>query len=314
MTTQAYLYELFTYFERLADSPGEGSPSAVLACPIEKWPITFTLRSLHGDEAKLAKLHGNKFAPLRVVRLEEPSTEPVFLGLPRGACVISANKNVGFGSTGTQEETHVGSSPEACVAVLMTPTLRETEVLVVQGAEAMITVEGYGRKAQLGRVLEPAHDCSNMWPGRTMLFMDALELDMYESSDEAELVPDFLPGNVDREIMKAYTAFSSGGSGNGKYDEIYTGLWGCGAFGGNWQAKTIIQWCAASMAGVPLRFVVAGKLQREFAGRLEVFTRAILDHGWSVGTILKFLTDLEPSSNVARDTFSHLENAIKSAK
>ena len=35
--------------------------------------------------------------------------------------------------------------------------------------------------------------------------MDALEIDNYNG---AALVPDVIPGNVDRELRKAYTAFS----------------------------------------------------------------------------------------------------------
>lgn len=42
------------------------------------------------------------------------------------------------------------------------------------------------------------------WRRRTVLFMDALELD---SHDTSELTPDLLPGNVDCELRKAYTVF-----------------------------------------------------------------------------------------------------------
>jgi poly(ADP-ribose) glycohydrolase len=313
--TQAYLYALFTYFERLVDETRNGSSSAILECPIDEWPITFTLRSLDEDAAPFDEFYDTELLPLHIIRLDEASTDPAVLGLPSGACVISANKNVGFGSTGTQEETHVGSSPEACVAVLITPTLRDLEVLIVQGVEAMITINGYGRQARLGRILKADYNCSSisesMWRQRTMLFMDAIELDMY---DATELIPDLLPGNVDRELRKAYTAFSYRASELGRYTEIYTGLWGCGAFGGNWQIKSIIQWCAASMAGVPLRFAVSGEVQREFADRLEVFTQAVMDRGWRVGTMSKFLTDVEPHSDIARDIFSCLEKDMRPVK
>jgi poly(ADP-ribose) glycohydrolase len=90
-----------------------------------------------------------------------------------------------------------------------------------------------------------------------MLFMDALELDSFETGAGLS-VPDLLPGNVDRELTKAYTAFSSGQPVNpaaGRYTEVVTGLWGCRAFGGNKEIKTVIQWCAASLADVPLAFV-----------------------------------------------------------
>lgn len=44
------------------------------------------------------------------------------------------------------------------------------------------------------------------WQERTVLFIDALELDFYDTS---ELTPNLLPGNIDRELRRAYTAFSS---------------------------------------------------------------------------------------------------------
>jgi poly(ADP-ribose) glycohydrolase len=239
---QAYLHALFTYFEQLVDGSDGRSPSALLACSIEEWPITFMLPPLPETEIRLDDLYGNKFLPLKVTRLPEASTDSSALGLPHGACVISANKNVGFGSSGTQEETHVGSSPEACPAVLMTPTLKDTQVLIVVGAEAMISMKGYGREARLDKVLAPKYNDTNpalsVWPRRTMLFMDALELDMFDTEGQ---VPDLLPEHVEREIRKAYAAFNSKPSRNEGYTDIVTRLWGCGAFGGDWQIKTIIQ-------------------------------------------------------------------------
>ena len=121
----------------------------------------------------------------------------------------------------------------------------------------MIEMEGYGREAKLKAILEKG---TWHWSRRTMLFMDALELDYFDTQD-GHFVPDLLSGNVDRELTKAYTAFNSGlkmacsGSDSDAYSEVVTGLWGCGAFGGNKEIKTLIQWCAASMANVPLTFV-----------------------------------------------------------
>ena len=128
---------------------------------------------------------------------------------------------------------------------------------MVRGAESMIEMEGYGREAKLKAILEKG---TWHWSRRTMLFMDALELDSFDTQD-GHFVPDLLSGNVDRELTKAYTAFNSGlkiacsGSDSDAYSEVVTGLWGCGAFGGNKEIKTLIQWCAASMANVPLTFV-----------------------------------------------------------
>jgi len=311
---EAYLHAFFHYFELLVDDENE-NPSAPLPCPITErpsLPVTSMLRSLPDTEVRFDEFYENKFLPLKVTRLPEASTDPSVLGLPYGACVISANKNVGFGPSGTQEETYVGSSPEACVAVLMMPTLKDEQVLIVEGAEATVSLKGYGREAYLDKLLEPDYDpknaMSSIWRKRSMLFMDALELNMF---DGEELVPDLLPGHVERETRKAYTAFSSRRSYEEGFTEIFTGLWGCGAFGGNWQIKTIIQWCAAAMSGVNLHFICAGDQQHAFAVALEDFVLYGLKCEWNVGDVLRLLLELNPKSSDARNVFVYVKSALK---
>ena len=243
----AYLKALFAYFDRIADHTGF-SP---LAYDLTDWPISYALQSGHAGlpEGKAP------LSALEVLNLSEASTALELLGLPDGAAVISANKLIGFEQTGTQEETHVGASPEACLAVLVTPPLADDQVMVVRGPEAMVSIVGYGREARYAELLTLSASplCHReKLARRTMLFMDALELDL-ESNDEG--LPDLAPGNVQRELLKACVAFQSGRSRQEPYSAIYTGYWGCGSFGGNVEVKALIQWCAASIAGCPLRFV-----------------------------------------------------------
>jgi poly(ADP-ribose) glycohydrolase len=275
----AYLKALFTYFERIANG------SLLLDDDRATWSIKY---SLH---LKQQPPLGRLLQPLDVVRLPTPSTSPDVLGLPDGACVISANRFAGFGRTGTQEETHVGASPEACPIVLMLPPLADDQVLVIEGAEAMTTITGYGRDAHCSGVLTLDSDPEKQkakWHTRTMLFMDALELDLASSRG----LPDLLPGNFLRERSKAYTAFSS--RARPPYSQVYTGFWGCRTFGGNPDVKTIAQWCAASMADVPMRFVCAGLDQLRFADELEVFVHKIRQTGWDADRLEKALVGLGP--------------------
>ncbi|EAS28217.3 poly(ADP-ribose) glycohydrolase [Coccidioides immitis RS] len=301
----AYISSVFTYFGRLAGSShGSDSPSLLSA----EWPIIFRLRTLGVHKSALPHTlpMGCMLRPMTVTYEPIISTKPSLLGIPDGACIVSANKNVGFGQSATQEEMHVGSTPESCPIVLLTPTLQDTQILVVQGAEAMTVVEGYGREA---RLLETSYKDSlhgvhpHTWQRRVMLFMDALEFDMYDSS---EGVPDLLPGHTDRELLKAYNAFSSQQGGH-TYSRIVTGLWGCGAFGGNREIKTILQWCAASLAGVRLEFICSGDAQREFADCLRVFTQMALANKWQVGRVHDLLLNLKPDDVNARGVFSYLE-------
>ncbi|EGP89117.1 unnamed protein product [Zymoseptoria tritici ST99CH_1A5] len=268
----AYLTALFKYFDRLG-GPAETTP---LSCSAEVWPITYTLT----DNDEPANHAAEYLIPFETQHLDAASTAPFLLGLPDGASVISANKFIGFGRTGTQDEVHVGCSPEACPAVLVTPPLGDGDVMVVVGAEAMITIEGYGRTAQCGEVLPPplsenAHDHRELWSKRTMLFMDALELDL-EGRDEG--LPDLQPGKVERELRKAYTAFrsSQNTSSGQRFNVVNTGFWGCRTFGGNPSVKTMIQWCAASKAGCgSMEFICSGEEQEAFGKRMMLFVDAV---------------------------------------
>jgi poly(ADP-ribose) glycohydrolase len=272
----AYLTSLFTYFEHLQQSIEGHRPRIDLST--DEWPIAFTVRSIgssHVDqllenEALSAYLSSTS---IEICHLEESHTTPAYLGLPQGACVISANKCFGYGPTGTQEELHVGISPESYPAVLIAPPLSDDQILICRGAEPMVSINGYGRDAKLDQVL-PSSNCSleelYRWKDRTMLFMDALEIDIL-SAESNYLIPDIHPPiRISRDMVsKAYNAFYSDGE---QYSHVVTGLWGCGAFGGNKYVKCLLQWCAASLAQVPvLKFVFSGSEQKVFAEEFDQF-------------------------------------------
>ena len=237
------MFSLFHYFQLLAQ-PSEASP---LRQDLDGWPIVLHLQSggtgfLKPETTQTAR----RLVPLEIFDLAQLSSqqdEEKLMELPNGASVIFANKDVGFGRTASQEEMIVGCSPELCIVVLFKPTLRDEEVLFVEGAQAMKSMKRHGRDAQFHRYLEPHYDLTNSrqshWRKRTVLFMDALEFDSY---DPITLVPDVIPGNIDRELRKAYTAFSSLVTDRAEgLGLVVTGLWGCGSFGGNAEIKTLSQ-------------------------------------------------------------------------
>jgi poly(ADP-ribose) glycohydrolase len=268
----AYLTALFAYFDRLA-GPRETSP---MSYSEDEWPVTYTLTT----DSTLPPHPSDYLIPFDLCILPEASTSPTLLGLPSGASVISANKFIGFGRTGTQEEVHVGCSPEVCPAVLITPPLRDEDVLIVRGAEAMISIDGYGRAARCGEVLpvpkvKEMDNHREMWKDRTMLFMDALELDL-EVGDTG--LPDLEEGNVQRELTKACTGFRHGQHSEKPFSVVMTGFWGCRTFGGNVSVKTMIQWCAASKAGCEkMRFICSGEEQELFGRQMMKFVEALTD-------------------------------------
>ena len=143
-----------------------------------------------------------------------------------------ANKDVGFGPGGTQEEIIFGMTPEACPAVLICPTLHDNECLLISGARRMGRSSGYGFGVKY-------YGEGDGLP-RTILCMDALEL-----GDDVSAQQQATGHLLARELGKCYTGFQAV---RGKL--VGTGAWGCGAFGGDRDVKLAIQVMAASVAGV----------------------------------------------------------------
>ncbi|KAL9251572.1 Poly(ADP-ribose) glycohydrolase 1-like protein [Drosera capensis] len=68
---------------------------------------------------------------------------------------------------------------------------------------------------------------------------------------------------------------------------VATGNWGCGAFGGDPELKSIIQWLAASQALRP--FISYYTFQLESLRNLDQVTEWILSHNWTVGDLWSLL-------------------------
>lgn len=247
-----YLEALLKYFERL-----DVSDTDTLSENVE-----YSLHSLgNGGISSTEPWCGIALSEATVVSLSNYSTEQQELQYqePNGAVVVSANKDIGFGQSATQEELYVGNCPEACPAVLITPTLRPEQVLVINGARPMLRITGQRREISWS-ILEPPSQ------GGRMLFMDALEIDEVDENDG--LLPDLKPQNLQREILKAYTAFSSWQSD--QTTTVWSGVWGCGAFNGDPGVKMCILWIAASLAGKQLQILCDGS-HGEFPALLERF-------------------------------------------
>ncbi|RMJ08665.1 hypothetical protein CDV36_011706 [Fusarium kuroshium] len=244
---EMYLEALFTYFERLP----EASDLLQNHENIVDYHESCVVYDLHRKEDEVA-LEAAKLGPVHVSYLDAHTTDidsPEVQG-KGGAAVVSANKVIGFGQSATQEEIFVGIAPESYPVVLVAPHVADDSVITVSGARAMISVKGQRRQVEWNRITAPALTEGVERPGGRLVFMDALEMDMLEPSSEDSL-PDLQPENIDREIKKATAGFESY-----QGDAIFTGLWGCGAFGGDPGVKLMILWIAAAAAGIRLHIVL----------------------------------------------------------
>ncbi|CVL05093.1 hypothetical protein FPRO06_04501 [Fusarium proliferatum] len=267
---QVYLEALFTYFEstpeastlledhQVASKRGHGSVSYELHL------------------GKPASLEAAKLAKLQVHFLDTHTSNthnPEVQGEGGGA-VVSSNKVIGFGQSATQEEIFVGVAPEAYPVVLVAPHLADDTVITVSGARAMVDMKGQRRNIEWTiRPTPPSEDFAGwkkLWRGGRLVFMDALEMDMLDHSENDGL-PDLSHGNIDREINKVANGFSSY-----KGNSVFTGLWGCGAFGGDPGVKLLILWLAAGVADVELNLML-GPGEHDLGRKLEEVVRGCQD-------------------------------------
>ncbi|KAL5374111.1 hypothetical protein DPSP01_012172 [Paraphaeosphaeria sporulosa] len=218
---------------------------------------------------------------ISLLHMDGATNAPEYLGAGGNAVVVSANKFIGFGRSATQEEVLVGTTPAACPAVLVTPPLAAAQVLVVRGAETITRTVGMAREM---RGCGPHKVYSaKVWRERAMLFMDALELDSFDGS----IYPDVERANVEREMEKATTAFSSA-----KYSRVYTGLWGCRTFGGDPGVKITILWLAASVAASGLT-VMYEDGREGFAESMGRFVELVREKRWTVRDLWDILLRAE---------------------
>lgn len=82
---------------------------------------------------------------------------------------------------------------------------------------------------------------------------------------------------------------------------IATGNWGCGAFCGDPQLKAMIQWMAASYAGVP--YVMYYTFQHDKLTRLQEAVDSILSRGWTVCHLMQAIR------SYCQSTFEILEQS-----
>ena len=106
-----------------------------------------------------------------------------------------ANQHVGFGTSGTQEELILGTSPETCVIVLFNEVLETNEAVLITGAKRYGDYTGYGNGS---RFVGPSSQTWN-WNERKILAIDAICRPHRQLSDNT----------FDRELCKAWTGFQA---------------------------------------------------------------------------------------------------------
>lgn len=177
------------------------------------------------------------------------------------------------------------------MSLLYCECMAKYETILITGAERFSSYSGYGGNfTYAGPYTDPnpieieKNRCSV-----SIVAMDAIPAAWlpggaaYQFKGEAIL----------RELCKAYCGFgfdvigdTAGGSSR---VPVATGNWGCGAFGGNKELKTLVQWMAASQAGRGVVYYTFG--DKKLSERQREVVECLEAGKVSVGQLFKLLID-----------------------
>ncbi|XP_066917180.1 poly(ADP-ribose) glycohydrolase-like [Clytia hemisphaerica] len=256
--TILYMKSLFNYFKDICNTPIE---------QLKSQTITYSRKNLDFNESPEPIWECSE---KRIITVNSHLTGSIG---DHGSHVEMdfANANVGFGTTGTQEEIILGTSPESCPIVLFNERLKQTEAILIQGAKRYASFEGYGFSVKYtGPFVEDGRD----WTKRQILAMDAL----WGPGDEGRQLRDVF---LKRELNKAYCAFSMVAG-----EIVDSGHWGCGAFGGNKGIKSILQIMAASDADLKSLEFYCFK-EKDFHNVFSTVLKLIKEKNLMVGDLWK---------------------------
>ncbi|WVZ61242.1 hypothetical protein U9M48_011149 [Paspalum notatum var. saurae] len=173
-----------------------------------------------------------------------------------------ANKYLGGGALSSgcvQEEIRFMINPELIVGMLFMACMEDNEAIEIVGAERFSQYMGYGSSFRFVGDYLDSKPFDSMGRRRTRIVaIDALYCPVrlhYESTGLLREVNKAFCGFFDQSKRQLYVKlFQDSRKDNfpnissNDYIGVSTGNWGCGAFGGNPEIKSMIQWIAASQA------------------------------------------------------------------
>lgn len=138
------------------------------------------------------------------------------------------------------------------MSLLICEDMDDNEAILIQGAEQFSQYKGYGGRFQYNGPhtdTNPLDDCNRRCV--SIVAIDAIPMNFGDDNQ-------YQRHSLARELDKAYCGFSFTIAGDNletkELKPVATGNWGCGAFGGNKDLKTLLQWMAASVAGRPVKY------------------------------------------------------------
>ncbi|KAK4881299.1 hypothetical protein RN001_004618 [Aquatica leii] len=212
-----------------------------------------------------------------------------------------ANKYVGGGVLGfgcVQEEIRFLICPELLISRLFTEQLGPTEALLIIGAERFSKYKGYGDSFTWAGNYNDNTPYDNYGRRRTSIVaIDALyfgrPIEQYNSSC------------ILRELNKAYVGFHS--RLDGQLPAVATGNWGCGAFHGDPNLKSLIQLMACSASRRDLVYFTFGDIElRDKIHEMYLFLAA---NEVTICQLWRYLCQFSTTNVKSKHLFSYLQQA-----
>lgn len=280
----AYLQSLLGYFEQAMEVVGD---------PLYKqfWEECVTFERRHIDFEKTIGVLTNCSKLLYVPTIYDKGK----IGDASFTEVDFANKDIGYGIYGTQEEILFGSSPEMCVAMLFCDSMLDNETIIIRGAQKVTKFDGYGPNVNFSSYITFPDEFRNE---RVMIAMDALDFSAYSDPYASQFSKD----NLEREVCKLICGFSACPEGS----SIDTGNWGCGAFCGDKYLKALLQMIAASVTDIKLQFFTFG--DSDLSKNLQYFKTHCSDNNVSVGTVWKYINSFRKENTNVLLNFCQLKS------
>ncbi|XP_046667271.1 poly(ADP-ribose) glycohydrolase-like isoform X2 [Homalodisca vitripennis] len=178
-----------------------------------------------------------------------------------------------FGRGCVQEEIRFVICPELLLARLFTEVLDDTEAIIISGCERFSTYQGYSNTFEwTGNVEDSTPRDSG---GRRLCTVLAIDATRFQSGKTQ-----YSEAHISRDLNKAYAGFSWGVA-SGSWESIATGNWGCGAYRGDANLKTLLQLMAAAVTGRDMAYFTFGNTK--LRDRLADMHSFLVKHQVTVG-------------------------------
>ena len=195
-------------------------------------------------------------------------------------------------------------NPECLVSILFCQVMDHLESILITGAEQFSAYTGYGGRFKFAGPYQDRNLLDKLNRKQVnIVAIDAIPFGWGTADSQ------FQRNGINRELYKAYCGFSHSISTDdvtsGELASVATGNWGCGAFGGDKEMKTLLQWMAATKAGRAVKYYTFKDVG--FAKKQKELVRVLLEKKVTVGKLYGVLIRGKTTKG---DVFSYIMEAF----